>query len=199
MTTVAAPELVVTGGVDTHLDLHVAAALNHLGGVLATASFPTTTAGYRQLLAWLRSFGTLGRVGVEGTGSYGAALARHLTAEGVEVIEVSRPNRQVRRRHGKTDVVDAIAAARAVMSGEATATPKTHDGAVESLRMLKLLQRSANKARTQALNQLRSTLVTASPKLRTRLQSLLRPELLSTCAAFRVAAKGTTALPPSPG
>jgi transposase len=189
MTTVAAPEFLVTGGVDTHLDLHVAAALNHLGGVLATASFPTTTAGYRKLLAWLRSFGTVGRVGVEGTGSYGAALARHLTIEGVEVSEVSRPNRQVRRRHGKTDVVDAIAAARAVMSGEASATPKTHDGAVESLRMLKLLQRSANKARTQALNQLRSTLVTAPPELRARLQPLPRPELLSTCAAFRVADK----------
>jgi transposase len=144
------------------------------------------------VLAWLRSFGAVGRVGVEGTGSYGAALARHLTTEGVEVIEVSRPNRQVRRRHGKTDVVDAIAAARAVMSGEATATPKTHDGAVESLRMLKLLQRSANKARTQALNQLRSTLVTAPPELRARLQSLPRPELLTTCAAFRVAADDDT-------
>jgi transposase len=189
MTTVAAPEPVVTGGVDTHLDLHVAAALDHLGGVLGTASFPTTSAGYRRLLAWLRSFGTVGRVGVEGTGSYGAALARHLTAEGISVVEVSRPNRQVRRRHGKTDVIDAISAGRAVMSGEATATPKTHDGAVESLRMLKLLQRSANKARTQALNQLRSTLVTAPPELRARLQSLSRPELLSTCAAFRVGEK----------
>ncbi len=81
MTTVAAPELLVTGGVDTHLDLHVAATLNHLGGVLGTASFPTTVPGYRRLLAWLRGFGTLGRVGVEGTGSYGAALARYLTAE----------------------------------------------------------------------------------------------------------------------
>jgi transposase len=189
MSTVAAPEPLVTGGVDTHLDLHVAAALDRLGGVLGTASFPATGAGYRRLLAWLRSFGPVGRVGVEGTGSYGAALARHLTAEGVDVIEVSRPNRQVRRRHGKTDVVDAIAADRAVMSGEATATPKTHDGAVENLRMLKLLQRSANKTRTQALNQLRSTLVTAPPELRARLQSLSRPELLTTCAAFRVADK----------
>ena len=192
MTTVAAPQPVVTGGVDTHLDLHVAAALNHLGGVLGTASFPTTVAGYRRLLAWLRNFGTVGRVGVEGTGSYGAALARHPTAEGVDVVEVSRPNRQVRRRHGKTDVVDAIAAARAVMSGEATATPKTHDGAVESLRMLKLLQRSANKTRTQALNQLRSTLVTAPPELRARLQPLSRPELLAVCAAFRIAADDDT-------
>ena len=189
MSTVAAPEQVVTGGVDTHPDTHVAAALDHLGGVLGTASFPTSVVGYRRLLTWLRSFGPLGRVGVEGTGSYGASLARYLAAEHVEVVEVSRPNRQIRRRHGKTDVVDAIAAARAVMSGEATATPKTHDGAVESLRMLKVLQRSANQARTQALNQLRSTLVTASPELRARLQSMPRRELLATCAAFCISAE----------
>jgi transposase len=124
MTTVAAPPAaVVTGGVDTHLDLHVAAALDRIGGVLGTATFPTTAAGYRQLLVWLRGFGEVGRVGVEGTGSYGAALARHLTGQGIAVIEVLRPNRQVRRRHGKSDVIDAIAAARAVLSGEATATP----------------------------------------------------------------------------
>jgi len=115
---------VVTGGVDTHLDLHVAAALDPIGGVLGTASFPTTTAGYRQLLVWLRSHGQVERVGVEGTGSYGAALARHLSTEGITVIEVPRPNRQVRRRQGKTDIIDAIAAARAVMSGEATGTPR---------------------------------------------------------------------------
>ena len=127
----------VTGGVDTHRDQHVAAALDHLGGVLGTRSFPTTPGGYRQLLGWLRSFGQLDRVGVEGTGSYGAALARHLTTQGIAVIEVSRPNRQVRRRHGKTDVVDAIAAARAVLSREASATPKAHDGPVEAMRALK--------------------------------------------------------------
>jgi len=187
MTTVAASQALVTGGVDTHLDTHVAAALDRIGGVLGTAQFPTTADGYRRLLGWLRGFGELGRVGVEGTGSYGAALARHLTGQGVSVIEVSRPNRQVRRRHGKTDVVDAIAAARAVMSGEATATPKTHDGSVEGLRTLKVLQRSANKSRTQALNQLHSLLVTAPPQLRARLQGLPRRDLLATCAAFRVA------------
>ncbi len=192
MTTMTPEPGTVTGGVDTHSDVRVAAALDHLGGVLGTAQFRTTPAGYRKLLGWLREFGPLHQVGVEGTGSYGAALARHLGDAGIEVIEVSRPNRQVRRRHGKTDVVDAIAAARAVMSGEATATPKTHDGAVESLRMLKLLQRSANKTRTQALNQLRSTLVTAPPELRARLQPLSRPELLAVCAAFRIAADDDT-------
>jgi transposase len=192
MTTIAAPAQLVTGGVDTHLDVHVAAALDGIGGVLGTAPFPTTAAGYRELLAWLRGFGELGRVGVEGTGSYGVSLSRHLTSHGVEVIEVSRPNRQVRRRYGKTDVVDAIAAARAVLSGEASATPKTHDGSVEALRALKVLQRSATKARTQALNQLRNLLVTAPDDLRGRLRDLPTKQLLSDCAAFRVAADDDT-------
>ena len=188
MTTITPARPLVTGGVDTHLDEHVAAALDPVGGLLGTASFPTTTSGYATLLTWLRSFGELALVGVEGTGSYGAALARHLSATGVHVLEVSRPNRQVRRRYGKSDVVDAIAAARAVMSGEATGTPKTHDGPVEALRALKSLQRSATKARTQALNQLRTVQVTAPDELRARLRDLPRGELLATCAAFRIAA-----------
>jgi transposase len=180
------PPGTVTGGVDTHSDMHVAAAVDHLGGVLGTAQFRTTPAGYRRLLSWLESFGPLHQVGVEGTGSYGAALARHLAEHEVVVIEVARPNRQVRRRHGKTDVVDAIAAARAVLSGEATATPKSHDGPVEALRTLKVVQRSANKARTQALNQLRSVVATAPAELRERLRRLNSKELVTTCAAFRV-------------
>ena len=192
MTTIpaAAPAVTtpVTGGVDTHADMHVAAAVDQVGGVLDTASFPTTPAGYRRLLAWLRSHGDLVAVGVEGTGSYGAALARHLAEQDVKVLEVSRPNRQVRRRYGKTDVIDAIAAGRAVLSGEATGAPKTHDGPVEALRALKSVHRSANKARTQAINQLRAVLVTAPEDLRARLRDLPRGELLATCAAFRVAA-----------
>ena len=149
MTTLTPNDVVVTGGVDTHQDLHVAAALDQVGRLLGTHTFPTTAAGYRQLLTWLRGHGRVERVGVEGTGSYGAALARHLSDAGVQVLEVARPNRQVRRRHGKTDVVDAVAAARAVQSGEATGTPKTHDGPVEALRTLQAVQRSGNKARTQ--------------------------------------------------
>ena len=186
MNTVIANGVVVTGGIDTHQDVHVAAALDQLGRVLGTASFPTTIAGYRQLLAWLRRHGQLDKVGVEGTGSYGAALARHLTAADVEVIEVARPNRQVRRRFGKTDIVDAIAAARAVLSGEATGKPKSHDGPVEALRMLKAVQRSGNKARTQALNQIHQLLVTAPEDLRARLRPLKRKELLASCAGFRI-------------
>jgi transposase len=186
MTTVTSDVVDVTGGVDTHQDLHVAAALDDLGRVLGTQAFPTTPAGYRQLLAWLRGHGRIGKVGVEGTGSYGAALARHLTNSGVDVIEVARPNRQVRRRHGKTDIVDAIAAARAVLAGEATGKPKSHDGPVEALRTLKAVQRSGNKARTQALNQIHQLLITAPEELRGRLRDLPRKDLLATCAAFRI-------------
>ena len=186
MTTMTPEPGSVTGGVDTHLDVHVAAAVNHLGGVLGTESFPTTAAGYRRLLGWLGSFGPVDAVGVEGTGSYGSALARHLAENEVRVIEVSRPNRQLRRRHGKTDVIDAIAAARAVLSGEATATPKAHNGPVEALRLLKIVQRSATRSRTQAVNQLRAIVATASDELRSRLRSLKTTELVTTCAAFRV-------------
>src|SRR5215467_8313088 len=112
MTTMTASPGFVTGGVDTHLDVHVASAVDHVGGVLGTASFPTTSAGYAELLSWLRRHGPSERVGVEGTGSYGSGLARHLQASDVVVVEVSRPNRQLRRRRGKSDVIDAVAAAR---------------------------------------------------------------------------------------
>ena len=188
MTTIADTRLPVTGGVDTHLDVHVAAVVTAVGGVLGTAEFPTTAAGYRLLVGWMRSFGELDQVGVEGTGTYGVSLARHLRTEQVPVVEVMRPNRQVRRRYGKTDVVDAIAAARAVLSGEANAVPKTHDGPVEALRTLKVVQRSATKARTQAVNQLRALLVTAADDLRARLRDLSQRKLLATCAAFRISA-----------
>ena len=188
MTTMALPDVVVTGGVDTHQDLHVAAALDQLGRVLGTQPFPTTPAGYRELYRWLSSFGQLDKVGVEGTGSYGSALARHLTRTGVQVIEVARPNRQVRRRYGKTDIIDAISAARVVQSGEASGVPKSHDGPVEGLRALKAVQRSANKSRTQALNQIHNLLVTAPEDLRARLTPMRRRERLATCAAFRVRA-----------
>src|SRR5450759_5125119 len=103
----------ITGGVDTHLDVHVAAALDERGALLGVESFETTPKGYDKLLTWLRSFGTVELLGVEGTGSYGAGLTRHLHSEGVRVVEVDRPNRQRRRRHGKSDPEDAISAARA--------------------------------------------------------------------------------------
>jgi transposase len=86
----------IVGGVDTHLDVHVAAAVDLVGGLLGVESFPTTPAGYHDLSSWLSSFGPVERVGVEGTGSYGAGLARHLSASGIVVVEVDRPNRQAR-------------------------------------------------------------------------------------------------------
>lgn len=189
MTTMTSAPKAVTGGVDTHADVHVAAACDQLGAVLGTRAFPTTARGYRQLLAWLRSLGTLERVGVEGTGSYGVGLTRALLAAGVDVVEVLRPNRQTRRRHGKTDVVDAVAAARAVLTGEATGQPKAHDGDVEALRLLKMVHRSAHKARTQALLQIRDVITTAPDELRDQLRGMRRRELLATCAAFRPAGR----------
>jgi len=187
MTTMTSTAVAVIGGVDTHADVHVAAACDPLGTVLGTGSFPTTSAGYRKLLAWLHSFGEVSVVGVEGTGSYGVGLTRFLLESGVELREVSRPNRQTRRRHGKSDVIDAIAAARAVINGDASARPKSHDGAVEALRTLKIVHRSANKARTQALNQIRDIITTAPEELRSELRGLRRRQLLAVCSSFRPA------------
>src|SRR4051794_10973085 len=187
MTTMTPAAAAVIGGIDTHADVHVAAACDHLGAVLGTQSFPTTAAGYRRLLAWLRTFGEVSVVGIEGTGSYGVGLTRFLLERGVELREVLRPNRQVRRRHGKTDIIDAIAAARSVINGDASARPKSHDGAVEALRTLKIVHRSANKARTQALNQIRDLITTAPDELRSELRGLRRRQQLALCAAYRPA------------
>ena len=171
----------ITGGVDTHLDVHVAAALNDVGGVLGTASFPTTTAGYRQLLGWLSSFGEVTLVGVEGTGSYGAGLSRFLHSHLVGVVEVDRPNRQT----GKSDPIDAISAARAALGGTANGAAKTRDGNVESLRVLRVAMLSARKARTQAINQIHSLVCTAPDELRAQLRHLPTADLIRVCAALR--------------
>jgi transposase len=169
-------------GVDTHKDIHVAAVITALGAVAASHSFPTTRAGYHQLLTWARTFGTLRRAGVECTGSYGAALTRHLQAAGITVIEVNQSDKATHRRRGKTDTIDAQAAARAVLSGRATATAKTGDGPVEMLRMFKLAKSSAIKSRTQAINQLKAVLVAADPTLREALSGLSTPILIRHCA-----------------
>ena len=175
----------ITGGVDTHLDVHVAAALNDVGGVLGTASFPTTTAGYRQLLQWLSSFGEVALVGVEGTGSYGAGLSRFLHSNRVGVVEVDRPNRQTRRLAGKSDPIDAVSAARAALSGTANGAAKTRDGNVESLRVLRVALLSARKARTQAINQIHSLVCTAPDGLRDKLRHLPTVDLIRVCAGLR--------------
>lgn len=173
-------------GVDTHSDVHVAVVLTALGGLLAAHDFPTTTTGYRDLIAWARGHGRLHRAGVEGTGSYGAALTRLLRADGVHVVEVNRPDRAARRRRGKSDVVDAEAAARAVLAETATATPKTADGPVEAMRILKLAKDSAVKGRVQALNQLKAVLVNADPALRDTLRHLRPQQLIAHCIELDV-------------
>jgi transposase len=185
MSTVASMEVQVTVGVDTHADVHVAAALNQLGRLLETTAVPTTLAGYRTLIAWANGLGTVERLGIEGTGSYGAGLTRWLRRRGFEVLEVERPKRQNRRRRGKSDAIDAEAAARAVQAGTATAQPKAGDGPIEMLRMLQAARRSAIKARTQAANQLHALVVTAPESLRTRLRGLSRTRLVATAVAFR--------------
>ena len=163
----------VTGGVDTHADIHVAAAVCSTSHrLLDTAAFDTTPAGYVRLLAWLMSFGLLDAVGIEGTGTYGAGLARFLTAEGVTLVEVDRPDRAARRLHGKSDPVDAEAAARAVLSGRAAGTPKTRDGIIEAIRVLAVVYRSAVKDRTAATNQFHSLVVSAPAEIREDLQQM---------------------------
>jgi transposase len=170
------------GGVDTHRDTHVAAVLDPVGRVLGSGTFPVTPEGYGELLDWVRSFGPVTRIGVEGTGSWGKGLARSLTSAGIEVIEVTRPNRQRRRRHGKTDTLDAVAAGVSVLNGDATATAKTGDGPAESLRLIHAARESAVKARTAALNEFHAHVITAPEEIRTALQGL------STTAARRAAA-----------
>jgi transposase len=175
----------VTGGVDTHGETHHAAVVDPIGRHLADKGFPATGAGYRDLLAWLRSHGTLEAVGVEGTGAYGAGLARHLTAAGVTVIEVDRPDRRTRRLRGKSDPIDAYAAAEAVASGRASGTPKTRTGVAEAVRALRVPRRSAVKARTQAMNQLRQVLITGPESLRAKLRGLPAAELVTMCVRLR--------------
>ena len=184
MTTMTDSTRRVTGGVDTHKDAHVAAVLDEVGRVLGTEEFPATPAGYRRLLQWMRVFGDVVAVGVEGTGSWGAGLSRRLTAEGVAVIEVtlsepaaSTPSRQVRpgRRHRSGPGRGA---------GEATGTPKSELGAVEAIRLLRVARRSAVKARTQAANQLHAVVDTAPAELRERLGSVNTEQLIAMAARF---------------
>mgnify|MGYP006386660747 FL=1 len=178
-----APQL--TPGVDTHLDVHVAALLDERGALLGVESFDTTPDGYRNLLPWAASHGEVVLAGVEGTGSYGAGLTRHLHAEGVKVLEVDRPNRQRRRRRGKSDPQDAITAARAAQSGDAQGEAKTRDGNVEAMRVLRVARSSARKSRTQALNQMRSIISTAPDQIRSELRDLNVYRLLERASAYR--------------
>ena len=185
MTIVENHLLSVTGGIDTHRDFHVTAAIDPNGGALGVESFETTTGGYRRLVAWLAAFGDIDLVGVEGTGSYGAGIARHLTGKGIRVVEVDRPNRQARHRAGKTDAIDAIAAARAALSGTATGVPKTRTGPIEAIRVLTVARRSAASEWVVILNQMRHLCFTAPEEFRRRFSELSPIILVRTCAALK--------------
>jgi transposase len=178
-----APRLVF-GGVDTHADTHTVAAVDERGGLLGHARFPATAAGYDQLHRWLIDHGRLVGVGVEGTGSYGAGLAGYLTARGVSLVEVNRPNRATRRARGKSDPIDAEAAARAALAGVATAVPKSHTGVVEAIRVIFIARRGAIQARTAAINTLHQMIITAPIPVREQLQPLTRRAQIAACARF---------------
>ena len=179
-------------GVDTHLDVHVAVLIDVVGRVVATTSIPTTTSGYEHLMRWARGFGRLTRAGIEGTGTYGAALARRMQADGVKVLEVNRPDRSRRRVRGKNDPTDAESAARSVLAGEAAAIPKAQSGVVEAMRAVTMARRSAVKAKTQAMNQLRALLVTAPESLRAKFANAKPDQCVARCA--RLPSLGDTPL-----
>jgi transposase len=184
----------ITGGVDTHLDNHVAAALDANGGVLGVEPFPTTPAGFVALHDWLRAFGPIARVGVEGTGAYGAGLSRYLQSRGLVVIEVDRTNRQLRRMQGKSDPVDAIEAARAALSGRASGIAKTADGNVEAIRALLIAQRSGRQARARCLNQIRHLGFTSPDLLREQFRDVPKAHLAQRAAGLRPRADGDPVL-----
>lgn len=172
-------------GVDTHKDIHVAAVMDAVGGVLATISISTDTSDYARLLDWARSFGTILAFGIEGTGSYGASLTAYLRNRDLRVVEAGRPNRRDRRNRGKSDTLDAENAARAVLAGMETVTPKTRDGRVEMIRSLKVAYDGAMKARTQAMNALKSQLIFADEELRGIAGGLRGARLARHLAALR--------------
>jgi transposase len=179
-------------GVDTHLDVHVGAVISSTGRLLATQAVETTAAGYLQLLNWARSMGELRRAGVEGTATYGSGLTRLLLDHGVEVFEVNRPDRAARRMRGKTDPTDAESAACAVLAGRATAIPKQQSGVAYAMRAVSAARRSAVKAKTQAINQLRGILVSAPQDVRERLLHAKAEDCVNGCS--RVRSLGTTPL-----
>jgi transposase len=175
----------VVGGVDTHKDLHVVAVVDEHDHVLGSQCFATTRHGFKQMLTWMRSFGQLRRVGVEGTGTYGAGLLRYLQAAGVEVLEVTTPDKGDRRKRGKNDDLDAQSAAHAAFAGKRTVTPKSRDGMIESLRVLKACRKTAVAARRVALQMIQNTVVCAPDGLRDMLRKLTRMQLIRTLAAWR--------------
>lgn len=179
------PEISVVGGVDTHKHTHHASIVGSDGMLIASHEFSASTAGLQDLVTWLTAHGEVAAVGVEGTGSFGAPVARVLAAHGIQVIEVNRPNREARRRLGKSDVLDAEQAARAVLARSATATPKSKSGAVEAIRMLRVARTTAVKSRTQAMNAIHSIVVTAPDPVREELAGLTKRRLVRKCQSLQ--------------
>jgi len=175
----------VVVGVDTHKDEHVAVAIDERGARLGECRLTATGEGYARLASWARALGPIVAFGVEGTGSYGAGVARFLTGAGHTVVEVNRPDRSTRRRIGKSDPIDAEMAARSVHAGVATGRPKSVSDRLEMIRMLKVAKDSAVRARTQAVNQIKALVVTAPAELRASLTELPNRQLIARCAAAR--------------
>ena len=186
MDTMPQPDEFVIVGVDTHADSHAAVVLSLLGAVLGAKMFPATRAGYARLLEWAATFGPIDRIGIEGTGSWGRGLSLFCLARGLEVRDVDRADRRTRRARGKTDLIDAETAARAVLAGTASTLPKTGDGPVEMIRVLHNTRETAVRARTQAINQLRASVVTAPLELAEQLKGLPRRKLIAIAASFDV-------------
>ena len=187
LTTIADQGPAVTVGIDTHADINVAVVLDPLGRLLGSGSFGTTKSGHQALEGWVLEFGPIDAVGIEGTGSWGAGIARYFTAKGHRVVEVDQPDRKTRYRRGKSDTIDAESAARAVHAGTANGTPKTRTGSVEAIRALRVARRSALKAKSSAMHQLRSLISTAPDDLRAGLNALPAARLITACAALRPA------------
>jgi transposase len=169
-------------GVDTHLDSHVGVVIDYRGKWLDALSVQANPVGYRELLCWAQSFGSLLRAGVEGTGTYGAGLFQFLSTHGVEVFEINRPDRSQRRCQGKSDPTDAENAARTVLSGKALAIPKAQKRVAEAMRTLSVARRSAVKARTQTINQLRALLISAPDTIRNQLWKSKPDQCVKGCA-----------------
>ena len=175
----------VVGGVDTHKDLHVAAIVDSHNRVLDTEFFATTRHGYKNMLRWMHSFGAVDRIDIECTGSYGAGLMRYLQQVGVDVLEVTSPDKTDRRKRGKDDTFDAENAAHAAFAGIRTVTPKTRDGMIESLRVLKVCRKSAISARRVTLQLIKANIISAPDTLRDQLRGMTRMQLIRTLAAWR--------------
>lgn len=181
---IQSPETVILG-VDTYLDIHVGAVISLAGKLLDTHIIQTNQTGYLKLLDWARSFGILEQAGIEGTGTYGAALTRFLIKNGLYIVEVNRPDRSKRRLEGKSYSLDAENAARAVLSGSSKAIPKMQSGACEALRIISVARRSVVKARTQAINQLRALFVSAPQDVRDQLWKSKPHDCVAACISCK--------------